>query len=156
MRTVLCTIFILLAISVPGRTQEPSASTIDLSGVYECRGVSQNDKAYEGFVEIFKNGEIYFIHWIIGSGHQFGVGFVRDGKLIVGFADVSTGVGVYKIEPDAKLTGEWTAFSTNGQVFAVESRIYTESWTKTSEDKIPQSEPSPSQKKSAPDRPARV
>jgi len=129
------------------KAQEPvePQTLSDISGVYECEGTIAEGKTYKGFVQIFKTGDTYFLFWMIGSDVQYGTGFVRDGKLSVGFVGPSNGVVVYRLESDSRLVGEWTFFSNSPDGIYIDGMIRTEVLTRTSKP-MPNSSPEPEPK----------
>lgn len=81
---------------------------IDLSeGTYKVEGKNPDGAAYEGTVEIEKQGKGYHLTWDVGSSHYEG-----DGKLAGNLLTVEWGSAtpvVYALADDGSLAGLWDA-----------------------------------------------
>jgi hypothetical protein len=90
----------LVATAAPG--------DIDLSeGTYKVAGKSGDGSAYEGTVEIEKDGDAYHLSWEVGDSSYEGTGKL-DGNLLTVEWGSSTPV-VYALGADGSLTGLWDA-----------------------------------------------
>ena len=124
---------VALATTAPAKMQAP-----DPSGTYRCDGTSPNGRAYQGVVQIARNGETYLLRWVTPAGvANVGVGVMTGNTLSVAFFGRSSGVIVYELNGNKRLTGEWTDLGSDGH-------LYKETLTKLAEGErvfVPQSGP---------------
>ncbi|MBK4731438.1 hypothetical protein JJD41_16430 [Oxynema sp. CENA135] len=97
---------------------------IDPEGIWNIReGEAPNGNEYTGTVEIEAIGDpddrLYRLQWETSEGDYTGLGFVEDGKLLVGYGREAEiyGVALYKIEDDGnRLDGRWSLSTADGNV----------------------------------------
>ncbi|HZF75371.1 MAG TPA: hypothetical protein VE033_06005 [Acetobacteraceae bacterium] len=92
----------LLLLAAPARAQQ--------SGLYDVTGTNLDGTAYTGVVQIQQAGLASFrILWRIGADTIEGVGMASGRTISVayGLRD-RPGLGVYTLNPDGSLDGEWT------------------------------------------------
>lgn len=92
------------------QSQAPAA--IDWTGTYAVEGSSPTGP-YTARLDIGRHGEVYEVQWTFPQGDMmFGVGFVYNGDLVVGYTAGSPGVIVYHVVERTPLTleGRWTGW----------------------------------------------
>ncbi|MBD2464093.1 hypothetical protein H6G89_24120 [Oscillatoria sp. FACHB-1407] len=94
-------------------------TSADVTGTWqitEAKGI--DGTTYTGQVDIQSLGDVYRLTWDSSIGSYKGIGFLVEDQLFVGSGtDVEEyGVGVYRIQPDGTLEGQWTLPSSEGQV----------------------------------------
>ena len=94
----------------------------DITGIYECEGMTANGSPYKGTVEIARNNGMYELLWVFGPREQYlGFGVVNENVLAVSVLAGMPGVVAYKIEKSEKgsrLVGQWTVPNAEGRVFS--------------------------------------
>ena len=110
---VVASAFIGMAVLVgSASTTAVNAGEKSLVGVYTCVGTNPNGVPYAGLAEIRATGDTYHARWTFPkSGFRpVGVGFVHNGKLVIGYqSGTAIVVAVYDINGKT-LKGRWTAF----------------------------------------------
>lgn len=91
----------------------------DLSGRYQCVGVSDQGGKYTGEVVIKKVNKGYQITWVVNKTKYSGIGFVDEDRFSVAWTvktpnGVAIGVVSYKIKENGTLQGKWTDPSLKG------------------------------------------
>jgi hypothetical protein len=94
----------------------------DITGIYECQGMTASGSPYKGTVEIARNNGTYELLWVFGPREQYlGFGVVNENVLAVSVLAGMPGVVAYKIEKSEKgsrLVGQWTVPNAEGRVFS--------------------------------------
>lgn len=115
----------------PEQPAQPDVATPErgVAGVYLCEGANPDGSPYKGLVEIVAVDSTYLVHWVMADGVEvLGVGIRKSDTLSVSYFGGTPALAVYRIEGD-RLVGEWTMGGSEG-------RLYTETLTRMSEDKL--------------------
>ncbi|AFY36004.1 hypothetical protein [Calothrix sp. PCC 7507] len=94
-----------------------AANTADIIGQYKCEGTNADGRTYKGKVAISKQGNAYYLRWVVGKNQNFtGVGVLEGNVLAVSYYGSFTGVVAYRVEDSSRLVGKWTTPTAKGQV----------------------------------------
>ena len=81
------------------------------SGVYSIKGSNPGVGRYTGTLTISPRGEIYDVHWAIGTLQYAGIGIVVNDTLAVAYSNGTyTGVIAYSQRADGTLDGKWATY----------------------------------------------
>ena len=102
MRALAAALIALSLLAAPAAAQR--------AGTYEVAGTTLDGQPYSGAAVMRQVGlASWQIIWEVGGSEIRGVGMTVGTVFTVAFdAGESTGLGVYTIEPDGTLTGQWT------------------------------------------------
>jgi hypothetical protein len=111
-----------LALAAPCAAADEKTKEVKIAGRYACKGANPEGGAYEGKVEISKNGDTYTLKWTLGEGESYeGVGLLNGDALSVTWkAEGVSGLVVYKVakgDKGPKLVGKWTPCPSDGKLF---------------------------------------
>jgi hypothetical protein len=80
------------------------------AGTYDVSGTTLDGQPYAGVALLRQVGLVSWqIVWRVGGVELHGVGMTAGNVFSVAFdAGESTGLGIYTVEPDGTMTGQWT------------------------------------------------
>ena len=92
-------------------TIQPALSE-SLVGEYRCIGKNSNGGQYTGKITISKEGQGYFLTWVIGGSTHHGVAIKRGNVLASSWSPSPNqhGLVIYKIESHGQLKGLWSQY----------------------------------------------
>ena len=92
-------------------TIQPALSE-SLVGEYRCTGKNSNGGQYTGKIIISKEGQGYFLTWVIGGSTHHGVAIKRGNVLASSWSPSPNqhGLVIYKIESHGQLKGLWSQY----------------------------------------------
>jgi hypothetical protein len=106
MRTLLIAVAIALA-GVGAAAQQPQT----LEGLYYCHGSNADGKEYDAMLQLIEHDSVIYARWIYPQGPPtVGVGFIRDGVLMIGYHG---GVVAYPLEHGEIHEGQWVVAGTS-------------------------------------------
>ena len=102
-------IFFILCLLATFSATTFAQSNRDLSGSYWVQGTNPGGTGtYKGIATIVKSGEVYRIHWEVGTTYD-GIGKFQDNTFQVEWGTSKENVGsvTYKLQADGSLKGTW-------------------------------------------------
>jgi hypothetical protein len=103
-----------------------SATTVDISGVYDVTGTSERGPNYDGALQVISHGEVYEFKWDVGDEYQ-GVGVINGNTVAVAWTagNDGTGCGVvsYRMWPNGKLSGPWAMWGNGAAGWEEATRV---------------------------------
>jgi len=81
----------------------------DLEGEYDVKGINTAGQAYEGQLNVKRNGAGYTFSWSAGSSFE-GFGIRQGDTVAVGFGGDKCGFVSYELKSDGTLEGKWGGY----------------------------------------------
>ncbi|MFO1519645.1 MAG: fibronectin-binding protein [bacterium] len=100
----LCCLAIVIIWAAPA-----AAQSANIEGTYGVLGTNpKNAGSYRGTATIVKSGDVYRVHWQVGSVYD-GVGKLNGNTFAVEWGNQSQNVGTvtYTVQPDGNMKGTW-------------------------------------------------
>ncbi len=78
----------------------------NFDGKYKVTGTATDGKAYEGIIDVSKNGSGYQFKWQTGN-NLFGCGILQGNRAAIGFGGRQCSFALYKVMSGRSLDGHW-------------------------------------------------